>query len=98
MMKIRVEKIELKLMEAELHLDGMNTHNAFKKCLPIEYRTKLQKALNAIRSARDTLRNDVKSRQWTITTRGSINSRFNRHGLWECNSIPTWKCSICKND
>lgn len=92
---MRTQKIELKLMEAELHLDGMNTHVAMKKCLPIEYRKKLQIALNAIRSARDTLRNDTKSRQWTITTRGKLNHVYNRHNLWECNAIPTWKCSLC---
>jgi len=92
---MRYEKIELKLMEAELHLDGMNTHAAMKKCLPKEYRAKLQASLNAIRSARDILRNDSHSKQRTITTRGSVIHRYNRHGLWSCNSIPTWRCSIC---
>lgn len=89
-MKIRTQKIEERIIEAELLLDGLFTHANFHPgCMREIHRKRIGKALSAVRSARDILRNDTRSKQWTITTRGK---KFNRHGLWVCNAIPEWKC------
>jgi hypothetical protein len=83
-------------MEAELILDGLFTHNNFKGCMNPIHAKRIGKALSAVKSARDILRNDMKSKQPTLTTRGSIKSNFNRHHLWECNAVPEWQCDCDK--
>lgn len=50
---------------------------------------RIGRALSAVRSARDILRNDTGTRQWTLTTRSK---RYNRHGLWHMKCIPEWQC------
>lgn len=91
--KLRIEKIELKIMEAELILDGLFTHNNFRHCMNPIHAKRISKALSAIKSARDTLRNDTVSKQWTLTTRSK---RFNRHGLWEMKVRTDWRCIGCR--
>jgi len=96
---LRLFFIEKQLMIAELHLDGLKTHTTMRKEKCPLYNTnsdkKIRIALSAIRGARDVLRNDMKSRQWTITTRGKIGADSNRHSLWECNPPSSFKCEFC---
>jgi hypothetical protein len=80
-------------MEAELILDGLYTHNNFFHCMNPIHARRIKKALGAVRSAREALRNDTKSRQWTLVTRSY---KFNRHGLWHMTCVPDWKCD-CKS-
>lgn len=94
---IRNDIIERKLMVAELELDGLKTHTTMRKeqC-PIydsPYDHKVRKALSEIRGARDILRIDTHSKQWTITTRSK---QANRHGLWDFQyRKPFWQCGFC---
>lgn len=86
-------------MIAELHLDGLKTHTTMRKekC-PLynsNYDKKVRKALSAVRGARDIFRNDMKTKQWTLTTRGNTGTKANRHGLWFCHVIPEWRCEFC---
>ena len=84
-------------MIAELQLDGLKTHTTMRKekcpLYNTPYDKKIRFALSAIRSARDILRNDNNGKQWSLTTRGK---KMNRHGLWDMNTQPNWKCGFCK--
>ena len=97
---MRLFHIERMLMIAELELDGLKTHTTMvkEKCplynTPVDM--KVRKALSAIRSARDVLRNDMGSKQRTITTVGNIDYDANRDHLWECNPRASFKCAFCK--
>ena len=96
---MRLFHIEKQLMIAELELDGLKTHTTMVKERCPLYNTpvdkKIRRALSAIRSARDVLRNDMGSKQWSITTRGNKGSSANRHSLWSCNPPPSFKCAFC---
>jgi len=102
---LRVAEIERGLMIAELELDGIKTHITMRKERCRLYNTpfdkKVRKALSAIRGTRDKFRNDIGSKQWTLTTRGPTNlpknkGTANRHGLWVCRSKTDWKCPFCQ--
>jgi len=94
---MRLFHIEKQIMIIELELDGIKTHITMRKEKCPLYNTpfdlKVRRALSACRSARDVLRNDMKSKQWTITTRSP---KANRHGLWDCNPKASFKCSFCR--
>ena len=91
---MRVEQIERRLIVAELLLDGLFTHANFKPgCMRPIHHKRIGKALSAIRGARDILRHDAHSRQWTLTTTGGAGAvGFNRGKAWICNAVPEWKC------
>jgi hypothetical protein len=81
-------------MEAELLLDGLYTHNKFKECMNPIHAERIGLALGAVRSARNTLRADMKGRQLTLFTRGK---KYNRSGVnWMFNAVPQWKCDCQK--
>jgi len=96
-MRLRVAKIETALMLAELELDGLKTHTTMLKERCLLYNTpydrKVRRALSAVRSARDILRHDVGTKQMSITTRGGAN----RHGRWEANPGPSFRCPFDSN-
>ncbi len=81
-------------MEAELLLDGLYTHNKFKECMNPIHAERVGLALGAVRSARNILRNDAKTRQLTLYTRSK---QFNRSGVtWFFKCIPNWRCDCEK--
>jgi hypothetical protein len=82
-------------MEAELLLDGLATHNNFFHCMNPVHAERIKRALSAVRSARDILRNDAKGRQLTLYTRGK---KLNRKGVgWYFNvQRADWKCGCNK--
>ena len=92
--------LELRIMEAELHLDGMNTHIAKmgKKCALFgsDYQKKLAATVGAVRGAREILREVTGEKQRTITTRGSKNNTYtDSEGniLWDCQyRKKNWSC------
>lgn len=98
--KLRTKLYERKLMRAERHLDGINTHiNNNPKTCPLhgtDIHDKINDALQSVRGLIMILRNDTGDRQWTVTTRGGSN----RHPELEWHfNIPGpkkgWKC-ICQ--
>lgn len=97
-MNVRTVPVERGLMIAELHLDGIKTHITMRKQKCPLYKTpfdfKIREALSGIRSSRDIFRNDIGSKQWTLTTRGKS---ANRHGLWDMNTKASFQCPFCKD-
>lgn len=97
-------KVERRIIEAELHLDGMNTHimrmGAGCGLWGTDYQKKLAAALGAVRGARDLLRNGLGEKQRTITTRGSKNNTYtDKEGkiLWDSQyRRKNWKCPFDK--
>lgn len=94
----RTTQFERSLMIAELELDGIKTHiDLAKNCIlkNTPYERKIKKALSEIRSARDKLRNDIGSKQLTITTRAKSIRRPNQ--TWDCTPKRAygWTCPFC---
>lgn len=99
MPKIRLADLEARLMEAELLLDGLKSHSTMRKESCALYDTDIldhitRPALTAVRGARDILRNDIGSKQWTLTTRGGSNRH--KELPWDFNiRRKAWKCPCC---
>ena len=102
MRQSRLLRAELSIMEAELHLDGMNTHirRMGKNCAldGTPFQKKIASSLGAVRSARELLRGEMGAKQRTITTRGSKNNTYTGDDgkpLWDAQyRRPDWECGF----
>ena len=91
--KLRADLIERRIMEVELILDGLATHDNFMHCMNPIHSKRIKRALSAIRSARDLFRNDIASRQLTLPTRSK---QLNRSGVnWHYGAKSELQCD-CK--
>lgn len=81
-MSLREMKIERRLLEAEYMIDSTLAHVRNAKCDDIrpQAMARIQKALNAVRSARALIRNEMGMKQWTLF--GSSNPTTNDTKPW----------------